>query len=181
MDAMLRSVWGACLLLVAAFASHAATPPEIGDLAPTALGQGWKSGPVDLAQYRGKVVVVTFWASWCGPCRRELPVLDALQKQVGGDWLKVIAVNAQDDTENYRAMMRQMRDFGLVQARDRDGDISEAYGVNAFPNLWIIDPRGRVGSHHVGYGEGSTEAIIEEIRRIVTEEIAHQQAPPPAA
>jgi len=90
-------------------------------------------------------VVLTFWALWCGPCRRELPVLDALQKQAGDQWLRIIAVNVQDSVADYRAMMRQMRDFSLLQARDRSGRIAATYGVRAYPNLWIISTR-RAGS-----------------------------------
>lgn len=150
--------------------------PQVGDLAPTQLGEGRDGKSVDLSAYRGKVVIVTFWASWCGPCRRELPVLDSLQKQVGDQWLRIIAVNVQDPPDDYRAMMRQMRDFSLVQARDRDGKFAEQYDVKAYPNLWMIDMQGKVASHHVGYGDGSFQAITEEIKQLLTEEMERQQA-----
>ncbi len=150
--------------------------PQVGDLAPTLLGKDRDGEIVDLAAYRGKVVIVTFWASWCGPCRRELPVLDLLQKQMGDQWLRIIAVNVQDSADDYRDMMRQMRGFSLLQARDRDGSIAGRYGVRAYPNLWMIDMQGKVVSHHLGYGDGSFEAITAEIRKLLTEEMHRQNA-----
>lgn len=154
--------------------AHAATPQE-GESAPTLLGKDRDGKIVDLAAYRGKVVIVTFWASWCGYCLKELPVLDALQKQVGDTWLQTIAVNVEDPPETYRLMMRQMRDYSLLQARDRNGDIAKTYSVTSYPNLWIIDTQGKVASHHVGYGPGSLQSIIDEIKRLLTEEMHRQQ------
>ena len=171
---MKRLLWAALLCLLPGLA--AAAEPARGEPAPAQLGEARKGEAVDLAEHRGKVVVVTFWASWCGPCRRELPVLDALQKQAGEQWLRIIAVNVQDSAADYRAMMRQMRDFSLLQARDRSGRIAAAYGVKAYPNLWIIDPQGRVASHHVGYGDNSFEEIVAEIKRVLIEEIERQKA-----
>lgn len=172
-------LFSACLLL-GAFPAMAATPPvpapAIGDIPPAALGKDGKNNPVDLSAYRGKVVIVTFWASWCGYCLKELPALNALQAQAGDQWLKIIAVNVQDDTKAYRAMTRQMRDYKLLMTRDRHGDIAAGYGVKAYPNLWMIDPQGKVASHHVGYGEGSLQAIIDEIKRLLTVEMQRQQA-----
>jgi len=64
----------------------------------------------------GKVVVVTFWASWCGYCRKELPALNAMQTRAGPDFFRVVAVNVQDGNDEYRAMTRQMRDYTLTFA-----------------------------------------------------------------
>lgn len=172
--------WGT-LALAAWFAIAAdAKDLAVGDVAPALLGKDRGGEAVDLAQHRGKVVIVTFWASWCGPCRRELPVLNELQARAGDQWLKIIAVNVKDSQDDYRAMMRQMRDFKLLLVRDRNGDIAESYGVKAYPNLWMIDPRGNVHSHHVGYGDDSFATIADEIRQLLNEEMQRQQAATPA-
>ena len=174
-------------LLSAALALCAAMPadaagPKTGEVPPGLLGKDREGNVVDLARYRGKIVVVTFWASWCGPCRRELPELDALQKHAGNRILKVVAVNMQDSNEDYRLMMRQMKGYGIAMTRDRDGSISEGYGVEALPNLWIIDPQGKVAAHHVGYGEDSLDALVDEINRvIVAEQQRRKAAAAPAA
>ena len=168
----------ACLVLgtLTATAASPAAAPAIGAAAPVLLGKDGKNDVVDLSAYRGKVVIVTFWASWCGYCLKELPALNALQEQIGNQWLQTIAVNVQDENADYRAMTRQMRDYKLLLTRDRSGDIAASYGVRSYPNLWMIDPQGNVASHHVGYGEGSLQAIIDEIKRLLQAELDRQQA-----
>lgn len=158
-----------------AFAGEAAVAPARGTPAPALLGKDGKNKPVNLADHRGKVVVVTFWASWCGYCLKELPELNALQTDVGDQWLKVIAVNVEDPTPTYRLMTRQMRDYKLLLARDTSGDIAATYGVRAYPNLFMIDPQGNVAAHHVGYGEDSLTSILAEIKRLLTVELERQQ------
>ena len=171
----MRNAWsglfGVALALCAAMPLQAAEP-NTGELPPALLGRDRQGDVVDLAQHRGKIVVVTFWASWCGPCRKELPGLDALQKHAGDKILKVIAVNVQDSTEDYRMMMRQMKDFSITLTRDRSGEIAEGYGVKAYPNLWIIDPQGQVAAHHVGYGEDSLDRLVAQINQVI---VAEQQ------
>ena len=165
MRTVLTGLLGAALALCATLSALAAEPkagPKTGEVPPALLGKDRNGDLVDLAQHRGKVVVVTFWASWCGPCRKELPGLDALQKHAGDKILKVIAVNVEDSAEDYRLMMRQMKDYTIALTRDRSGGIAEGYGVKAYPNLWIIDPQGKVAAHHVGYGEDSLEALVNQ-------------------
>jgi thiol-disulfide isomerase/thioredoxin len=157
-------------------ATTPASVPAVGDVPPALLGKDRGGHRVDLGEYRGKVVVLAFWASWCGYCLKELPALDALQRQAGDQWLKIVTVNVQDDIADYRVMMRQMRDYALVMTRDGSGDIAAGYGVKAYPNLWMIDPQGRIASHHVGYGEDSLQSIIDEIKRLLTLEMERQQA-----
>lgn len=161
-------------------ASTPATAPAVGDTPPALLGEDRDGHRVDLGDHRGKVVIVTFWASWCGFCLKELPALNALQAEVGEQWLKVIAVNVKDDTSDYRAMTRQMRDYVLVLTRDRNGEIADGYGVKSYPNLWMIDTQGKVASHHVGYGEDSLAQIVGQIKRLLTLEMERRRAGPGA-
>lgn len=162
-------------LLLALSPAHAARP-DIGEIPPQALGENREGAPVSLADYRGKIVVVTFWASWCGYCLKELPALDAVQKKAGDDFFRVIAVNVQDGNADYRSIMRRMRKFSLLQARDRSGKIAESFGVRGYPDLWIIDTRGQIAAHHRGYGEDSLQAIVDDIKDVIKDELARREA-----
>ena len=151
--------------------------PAIGDLAPTRLGVDRRGDAVDLARYRGKVVVLSFWASWCSPCRRELPALEAIQKTYARyDVLQVVAVNIDEDKNDYRVMLKQMKDFTLLQARDSRGTVQLDYGVRAVPNLWIIDEEGRVVKRHSGYGESSLDAIVADVQSVLVDYVRRRDA-----
>ena len=150
-----------------------------GDVPPSALGRDADGKPVNLSAYRGKVVVVAFWTSSCAYCLRELPTLDNLQKQLGGQGLQVVAVNVSDTSRNYAAMLRQMRRFSVVLARDEGPDVATAWDARMFPNLWILDPQGRVLAHHEDYPEEKLPAILAEIQRtVVAAQAQAQQAAP---
>ena len=176
---MLRSRWTTVVLLLASAWAQAAAPavaPAIGEIPPQVLGTDRNGDPVDLATLRGKVVVVTFWASWCGYCRKELPALNAMQAAAGPEYFRVVAVNVQDGNDEYRAMIRKMPGYALTFARDRSGNIAESYGVKSYPNLWVIDPEGRVAGRHIGYGEDSFGEIVDEISRVVQIEVERLHA-----
>ena len=168
---------GLCLAMDDSVAADLPPPPKAGEVPPQLLGKDRHGRIIDLADYRGKLTIVTFWASWCGPCRKELPGLDALQKHAGDRLLKVIAVNVEDSNDDYRLMMRQMKDFTIAMTRDRDGRIAAGYDIRAYPNLWIIGPDGRVAANHKGYGEDSLDRIIDDINRVLREQAALVPAP----
>jgi thiol-disulfide isomerase/thioredoxin len=162
---MLRRILLTLSLFCLTCLAHAAGP-AIGDMAPAALGNARDGSAVSLEQFRGRIVVVTFWASWCGYCLKELPVLDILQRQAP-DLLQVIAVNVKDSPQDYRIMLRQMKHYQLLQSRDIDGRIAKSYAVTGYPSLWIIDREGRIAAHHAGYGEESLQEIVDEINAVL--------------
>src|SRR3954462_11248941 len=109
---MKMSVWTttALLGLLFALAGPAHAGIGIGDTPPDHLGKSHQGDDVRVTAFHGKVVVVTFWASWCGYCRKELPVLAGLQDAAGKARLEVVAVNYQDDRDAYLAIARKLND-----------------------------------------------------------------------
>lgn len=181
---MIKSLVLGLAMLAVPVCAGAADPPKlrIGDAAPTALGVDRQGDAVDLSRYRGKVVVLSFWASWCGPCRKELPALEAIQKTYARfDVLQVVAVNIDEDKNDYRVMLKQMKDFTMLHARDNRGTVQLDYGVRAVPNLWIIDEQGRVVKRHSGYGENSLEAIVADVQSVLLEYVKRRDAAKSAA
>jgi thiol-disulfide isomerase/thioredoxin len=154
------------VLCLSLMAGPAGAKLEVGIVPPDYLGKTPDNDEIRISQFRGSVVVVTFWASWCGPCRRELPVLDVLQKAAGSR-AHIIAVNVQDTAQDYRIIRRQLKDSALTFTHDRNGKISEGYAVKSYPNLYVIDQTGTIAAVHVGFGDDSLVQIIDDINALL--------------
>ena len=108
--------------------------------------------PVALSAYRGDVVIMEFWATWCGPCRFSLPSLEVIYRKYHDRGLSVLLINEGESAEAVRAWVA--RRFTAPILLDRDGKIGEHYQVRALPRLFIVDRQGRVIYTHSGYGGG---------------------------
>ena len=115
------------LMLLTSSLAHAGL--KVGDSAPNELGKDGNGRPILVTHFQGKVLVVTFWASWCGYCLKELPALNALQNAIGTEYVQVIAINQQEDSRTALGIMKQLKDRQLVSSLDRQGKISESFGV----------------------------------------------------
>lgn len=100
-------------------------------------------GKQTLADYRGKLVVLNAWASWCGPCREESPLMERWHKRIARDGGTVLGINALDATADARAFVRE---YGLTypMLRDPEGASLTDYGVISYPETFVIDARGRI-------------------------------------
>lgn len=144
--------------------------PKAGEVPPDILGKDRGGNPVTVSQHRGKVVIVTFWASWCGPCRRELPLLGKVQAVVGREHLEVIAVNYREERRDFNAVVRANRDIALNYIRDTRGTISDSYGVTAVPHMFIIGTDGKVAHVHRGYSADMIDGFIQEMLALLPPE-----------
>ena len=156
-------VFSLCLL----FSFPTSAGLKNGDAAPNFLGKNGKGDEITVAQFKGKVVVISFWATWCSYCLKELPALNHIQNSVGTDFIQIVAVNYKEEMREANGIMRQMKDRKLLSLYDRNGVIGDSYGVKGLPNLWIIDPDGKVAAHHVGYGDSSLSTIAKDILRVL--------------
>lgn len=131
-------------LLVFGLASKGSSRLQPGDAAPTStLPQLDGNGSESLADYKGKWVLVNFWASWCLPCRAEAPALEAFQQQHGGPRFTVLGIDTQDLSGDARAFVER---YGLSypQLRDGNGDKADEYGTTGVPENFLVDPKGKV-------------------------------------
>lgn len=177
---MIRHLLLAALLALApcAYAGGAVKQPGIGDVPPPIAMKDRKGNAVDLDALKGKVVVVTFWASWCGPCRRELPMLGHVQKLVGREHLEVIAINMKESREDYLGVLRANKDLDLTFVHDIRGVVTDRYGVTALPNMFIIGQDGLIVRTHRGYSEAVLESFARELIALLPEEALQGRAPP---
>ena len=115
---------------------------------------------IDLATLKGKVVVLDFWAPWCGPCKHEMPVLDKLAKKHAGA-VVIVGVLVDPDLEGARDVLRALH-IEYPQVEDDRRAAAAAFTVHALPTLVIIDRNGTVRSYRTGYSpEEDMEAAIE--------------------
>lgn len=133
------------------------------------LGRDIKGDAIRLSDHVGKVVIVSFWASWCEPCKKELPVLAGLAQRVGPDHMKIIAINFHDDPERFRAVVKILKDYPITMLRDANSRAAKKYDVRAIPRMIIIGRDGKVASDHTGYGEGSLPGFIEELNQLLAQ------------
>lgn len=119
---------------------------------PSAQAQAGPSGPTpfDLAQYRGRVVVVDFWASWCAPCRRSIPWLNEMYSRYGEQGLVIVGINVDRNRGDAERFLREVPiDFEVVY--DSDGELAERYQVEAMPSTYIFDRNGELAERHLGF------------------------------
>ena len=131
-------------LLVFGLLSKGGSRVAVGEAAPsTALPRLEGGGGESLADYRGRWVLVNFWASWCEPCKEEAPALEEFQRQHGGPTFTVLGVDTRDLTDDGREFVRQ---YGLSypQLRDGDGGVAHDYGTTGVPENYLVDPQGKV-------------------------------------
>jgi len=118
------------------------------------------------SRFKGKVVVVNFWATWCAPCVEEMPSLMRLREKFAPQGLEVIAVNFQENAARIKPfLMRNGLDFPVV--RDHDGSARTAWGVNVFPSSFVIGPDQKVAFVVVGEADWSGPTIEPRIRSIL--------------
>jgi thiol-disulfide isomerase/thioredoxin len=163
-------LWRAVLaVLLASNMSLVLAKPTVGEVPPDFLGTTSEGIAQHLADHGGKIVVVSFWASWCGPCLRELPILAGLQQAAGEDKLKVIAVNFHEDRRLFRKLSAKFKAAGakVTVTEDPDGVISEAYDVHRIPHMFIVGADGRLEFINQGYGEKSLDKIIDQINSLL--------------
>lgn len=160
--------WAIVALVVCVLTAPAARALRQGD-APPPIGLEDTSGArVDLDTLRGKVVLVDFWASWCGPCRKEMPVLEALHRKYGGDGLVVVGVNL----DRSRKKMNNFLKASPVTFRvvpDPKLEVARRYEPPTMPSSYFIDKRGRLRYVHEGFREADTSEIEARVKALLQE------------
>jgi len=143
-------------------------------MAPDGLGRVLSGDAVRVSDFKGKVVVVSFWATWCPYCLKELPILANIQRVAGSEKLAVVAVNT-EDRQVFRNVVRALEKepgLGLRLTYDPDKASQKAYGVSGLPHMLIIDREGRIVRLYVGYGESQLDSIAADLNKALAEPAA---------
>ena len=121
---------------------------------------------VRLADLRGQVVVLNLWATWCLPCVKEMPTLEALHRNLSDEGVVVVAVSQDEDPDKVGSWIAE-RGFTLPVLLDPGAEVGHDLGVSGYPETFVIDRDGRIVHHHIGYRDWATPDIQQALRRLL--------------
>ena len=154
------------LLIGLCFGAQAAVTPQ--SAAPDFTLRGADGRNLRLNEQRGQVVLVNFWATWCGPCRQEMPHLNRLYDKYHASGFTLLGVNIDDDPRQAASTASRMG-LKFPVLLDADKAVSKLYDLGSMPATVLIDRDGKVRFLHRGYREGMEEAYERQIRELVKE------------
>ena len=154
------------VVLAAVFASAAFATSSSPAPAFKLPGRGGKT--IDLSQFKGQVVMINFWASWCGPCRQEMPILEKLHAKYKPMGFTMIGINVEPDSTLAAGWLKSTPvTFPILF--DTRSEVSKLYSVAGMPSTVIIDRKGNLRWLHRGYKPGDENEYMNEIRALVME------------
>jgi thiol-disulfide isomerase/thioredoxin len=160
---------GLALAAVCASAALAASSSPSGPAPGFQLsGRGGKN--IDLAQFKGQVVMINFWATWCVPCRQEMPLLEDIYKKYKPMGFTLIGVNVEPATGDPEAWLSKLpKPVTFPVAFDVDSKVSKLYKVAGMPTTVFIDRKGNVREVHKSYKPGDENYYLTQIRSLLKE------------
>jgi len=168
----MRSLFSILIILFTVSSAFAADSYEgklkIGEVIPDRLGVDVDGNKISTVDHRGKIMVISFWATWCPPCRKELPIIDNLQRLAGKDNLSVFAVNFGETKRTFRKFTNSLGPVNLTFTHDNKGRIGKkTYGIKAIPHMVIVDHEGKIAHIHTGYGDETVNNLANEINALL--------------
>ncbi|WP_101758240.1 TlpA disulfide reductase family protein [Oceanicoccus sp. KOV_DT_Chl] len=156
-----KQIFIGCLLSVL-------TLPTLADLAPNFTLKSNQGNNVRLSELRGQVVLINFWASWCGPCRQEMPELEALHQKYQRLGFTVLGVNVEENSTEADKIVAD-RGITFPVLYDTKNEVSKLYKVSAMPSTIIVDRSGNQRTVHLGYKPGYEDKYEADIKKLIRE------------
>jgi cytochrome c biogenesis protein CcmG/thiol:disulfide interchange protein DsbE len=165
----LQSILSTALVLCACALALPAQALSVGETAPLmSVPSLRETKTVNLADYRGKVLYVDFWASWCGPCAQAFPLLDQLRSELGPEGFEVLGVNVDTDVADARRFMKKhVVSFPLLGPVG--DDVPTAFGVEGMPYGVVIDRKGVVRSLHLGLNASDVPELRKQLKALLAQ------------
>ncbi len=141
---------------------------KVSDMAPDFTLKSLQGTNLRLEEYRGQVVLLNFWASWCGPCRQEMPILDRIHQRYEDTGFAVLGVNVEGEIAP-ALKIPNLTNVTFPILIDEGQVVSELYGLEAMPSTLVIDRNGVVRYVHLGYKAGDEAKYIEVVKSLIRE------------
>ena len=141
---------------------------NIGEKAPELAYKNLKGEVLKLSELKGKMVLIDFWASWCAPCLRSMPLYNELYSRYKDKGLEILAINVDNPIEDGLDFLADTPLDFLIPS-DLDGDVSELFEVIGMPSSYLVDADGTVRLVHMGFRDGDLEVIETAIQASLAE------------
>jgi peroxiredoxin len=155
-------------ILTGLFVAVSATADQGLGAAPDFSLPDASGGSVALADFKGQVVLINFWASWCGPCREEMPLLDELSTRYAPLGFTMLGVNVEENSSAANGFLSGTP-VSFPVLYDRENTVSKLYDVIAMPSTVIVDRAGQIRYIHHGYEAGNEHDYQDQIRALIRE------------
>lgn len=160
-------ILGALLGILLFFVASPAVALEVGDRAPDFAAPSLTGkGVVELSDYRGKVVYLDFWASWCAPCLKAIPEIERIRGELPADSFQVVAINLDQKTKSALRFLEK-HPVGYPSASDPKGRLPTQFGLETMPTSYLIDANGVIRYVHPGFKKGDGSKLRREIRALL--------------
>ena len=153
----------AAVFVLPAFAASSSGP------APAFQLSGRNGKAIDLSQYKGQVVMINFWATWCKPCREEMPLLEDIYKKYKPMGFTLVGVNVEPDAKDAEAWLAKQKPVSFPIAFDTESKVSKMYKVAVMPSTVFVDRKGNIRVMHKGYKAGDENVYLTQIRSMLKE------------
>jgi peroxiredoxin len=127
-----------------------------------------KGGTVQLSDYRGSVVYVDFWATWCPPCRESFPWMESMHQRYQDLGLEIVAISLDQKSDLIETFLKSHKaSFTILQ--DAEGGAAEAFKVKGMPSSYLVDRKGNIRLRHAGFNDGDKADLESQIKQLLTE------------
>ena len=168
MKSLKTKVAATLITLAFVFGSSAFAATELKGPAPDFTLKSLKGSNLKLSEFRGDVVMINFWASWCGPCRQEMPILNDLYLKYRDMGFTLLGVNVEENSTKAANMVRELKVVFPVLF-DTENTASKLYKVEAMPSTIIVDRDGNMRYLHRGYVPGTEDEYQRQVRELMAE------------
>lgn len=157
-----------CMVVVIGLAMSQSYAGAINQPAPNFTLKSLNGSNIKLSEYSGQVVLLNFWASWCGPCRKEMPLLNQLHNKYESLGFTVVGVNVEEQSDLARDFIASSPvDFPILL--DASNTVSQLYQVVAMPTTVVIDRNGVIRYEHKGYQSGDEKKYKKMVKTLLRE------------
>lgn len=156
------------ILSLMAFLTINANANEMKEPAPNFTLKSYSGKNLKLSEFRGQVVLINFWASWCGPCRQEMPLLEKLHNKYSGLGFTVMGVNVEENNTEAKGIVKKDK-LTFPVLFDTQNKVSQLYKVSAMPSTVIVDRDGNMRYLHQGYKPGDEKTYNTWVKKLIKE------------